>query len=126
MGEDDLPSYQFIIMIRRTSTGYSVDAPDVEGCVATGLTVEHAKQMMEQALTLHLEMMQESGERIPVPRKSIEFSVDEDAGEEFCSWVEVELPVPSPPSGKGMKKNSARPRQTAARRPGQAERSRKS
>jgi predicted RNase H-like HicB family nuclease len=93
MEEDDLVSYQFIVMIRRTNTGYSVDVPDLPGCVSTGMTVEHAKQMIAEAITMHLEMMRQEGEPIPVPRKSIEFVIDEDAGEEFCGWVEVVLPV---------------------------------
>ncbi len=99
MNEDDIVSYQFIVMIRRTRTGYSVDVPDLEGCVSTGMTVEHAKQMIAEAITMHLEKMEQTGEPIPVPRKSIEFTIDEDAGEEFCSWVEVLLPVKEPLPG---------------------------
>ncbi len=93
MNQDDPVSYQFIVMIRRTNTGYSVDVPDLPGCIATGLTVEHAKQLIAEAITLHLDMMQQTGEAIPVPRKSIEFTIDEDASEEFCGWVEVVLPL---------------------------------
>src|SRR4051794_29408106 len=89
---DDFDSYRYLVMIRRTQTGYSVDVPDLDGCVATGMTVEHARQMIAEAITMHLELMFQSGERIPVPRQSIEFTIDEDAGEELCSWVEVEVP----------------------------------
>ena len=81
---------RFLVMIRRTATGYSVDVPDLPGCVATGTTVEHARQMIAEAVTMHLELMQQSGEQLPSPSKQIEFSVDDDSGEELCTWVEVE------------------------------------
>jgi hypothetical protein len=33
--------------------------------------------------------MRESKEAIPVPRNRIELVMDEEDGEEFCTWVEV-------------------------------------
>jgi predicted RNase H-like HicB family nuclease len=80
-------------MIRRTRTGYSVDVPDLDGCVATGMTVEHARQQIAAALQMHLEALQASGEAIPAPRRALEMTIDPDAGEEFCTWVEVEVPA---------------------------------
>jgi predicted RNase H-like HicB family nuclease len=79
-------------MIRRTGTGYSVDVPDLPGCVATGTTVEHARQMIAQAIEMHLELMQQDGQAAPSPTSKVEFSVGDDSVEEFCTWVEVELP----------------------------------
>ena len=85
---------RYLVMIRRTRTGYSVDVPDLPGCVATGTTVEHARQMIAQAIEMHLELMQQAGEMWPVPSQRIEFEVDETAAEELCTWVEVESPQP--------------------------------
>ena len=84
---------RYLVMIRRTNTGYSVDVPDVPGCVATGTTVEQARQMIATAIEMHLELMQQSGEAIPPPSTHIDFVVDDDSGEELCTWVEVESPV---------------------------------
>ena len=81
---------RYLVMIRRTTTGYSVEVPDVPGCVATATTVEHARQMIGAALETHFEFLRESGEAIPRPSQSIEFSIDDSAGEELCTWVEVE------------------------------------
>ncbi len=81
---------RYLIIIRRTSTGYSVDVPDLPGCVATGTTVEHARQMIAEAIEMHLELMQQSGETIPPPSSSYEFAVDQDSSEELCTWVEVD------------------------------------
>ena len=41
-------------------------------------------------IAMQLEWMQQSGEQLPSPSKQIEFSVDDDSGEELCTWVEVE------------------------------------
>jgi predicted RNase H-like HicB family nuclease len=81
---------RYLVVIRRTGTGYSVDAPDLPGCVATGVTVEHARQQMAEAIEMHLDLMRESGESIPTPTTSYEFSVDEVTNEELCTWVEVD------------------------------------
>jgi predicted RNase H-like HicB family nuclease len=83
---------RYLVIIRRTSTGYSVDVPDLPGCVATGTSVEHARQMIAEAIEMHLELMQQSGELIPSPSMSYEFEIDEDSPEELCTWVEVESP----------------------------------
>lgn len=85
---------RYLVMIRRTSTGYSVDVPDLPGCVATGTTIEHARQMIAEAIEMHLELMRKSGEPLPEPAKSLEFAVDDTAGEELCTWVEVECADP--------------------------------
>jgi predicted RNase H-like HicB family nuclease len=81
---------RYLVVIRRTSTGYSVDVPDLPGCIATATNVEHARHMIAEAIEMHLELMQSSGEQIPTPSTSLNFSVDDDASEELCTWVEVE------------------------------------
>ena len=81
---------RYVVIIRRTNTGYSVDVPDLPGCIATGTTIEHARQMIAEAIEMHLEMMQQSGEAIPAPTDTYEFAVDDETSEELCTWVEVD------------------------------------
>ena len=81
---------RYLVIIRRTATGYSVDVPDLPGCVATGTTVEHARQMIAEAIEMHIDLMNQSGETIPQPSSSYEFAIDGDSAEELCTWVEVE------------------------------------
>jgi len=88
---------RYLVMIRRTRTGYSVDVPDLPGCVATGSTVEHARQMITQAIEMHLELMREQGEHAAQPATTVSFAVDDDSAEEFCTWVEVESPLATTP-----------------------------
>lgn len=83
---------RYLVMIRRTKTGYSVDVPDLPGCVATGGTVEHAREMIARAIEMHLELMRQAGESLPAPSQRIEFEVDQTVDEELCTWVDVEAP----------------------------------
>ncbi len=57
----------YLIVIGRTSTGYSAHCPDVLGCAAVGKTVEEVLANMKEALTLHFEGLVEDGETIPKP-----------------------------------------------------------
>ena len=84
---------RYFVMIRRTRTGYSIDVPDVPGCIAVAKTVPGARRMIAEALTLHFELMSESGETIPLPSQSIRFDVDESSDEEFGTWVNVVMPA---------------------------------
>ena len=79
-----------LVMIRRMSTGYSVDVPDLPGCVATGTCVEHARQQIAEPIEMHVELMEQSGEAVPAPTSAVQFSVDDDSAEELSTWVEVE------------------------------------
>jgi predicted RNase H-like HicB family nuclease len=81
---------RYLIIIRRTVTGYSVDVPDLPGCIATGTSVEHAREMIAEAIEMHLELMLQQGESIPSPSTRYEFAIDDDSPEELCTWVEVE------------------------------------
>jgi predicted RNase H-like HicB family nuclease len=81
---------RYLVLIRRTATGYSVDVPDLPGCVAAAKTIEGARRRIRKALTLHLDLMFQAGENIPPPTKRIEFAIDDNSEEELCTWVDVE------------------------------------
>ena len=55
---------RYIVLIRRTGTGYSADVPDLPGCAATGMTVEHTRQQIAEAIQGHLDVMRESGKTV--------------------------------------------------------------
>ena len=91
---------RYLVMIRRTPTGYSADVPDLPGCVAAAQTLKGARRLIGEAIALHRQLMHESGEIIPSPRQSIDFVIDADAVEEFCTWVDVEVQESVAPLGK--------------------------
>ncbi len=57
----------FLIVIGKTSTGYSAHCPDVLGCAAVGKTVEKVVANMKKALELHFEGMIEDDDPLPKP-----------------------------------------------------------
>lgn len=48
-------------------SNYSAWSPDVQGCVATGDTIEECVKEMREALAGHLDVMREHGDAIPSP-----------------------------------------------------------
>lgn len=52
---------------RVESGGYSVDFPDLPGCVSAGDSLGEALAMAREALSLHLYGMAEDGDAIPAP-----------------------------------------------------------
>jgi predicted RNase H-like HicB family nuclease len=76
---------RYLVVIRRTRTGYSVDVPDLPGCIATATSVEEARQSIAEAIEMHLELMSQSGETIPPPSSRYEFEVNDNSSEELCT-----------------------------------------
>lgn len=61
-------TFLFPAYFRRVdSRGYSVDFPDLPGCVSAGDDLEHVLTLAREALSLHLFGMIEDGDPIPVP-----------------------------------------------------------
>ena len=58
---------QYLVVIGKTSTGYSAHCPDVLGCATTGKTPEACIASMKDALEFHFEGMLEDGDPIPKP-----------------------------------------------------------
>jgi predicted RNase H-like HicB family nuclease len=66
---------RYALVIEKTATGYSAYSPDVAGCVAVGDTEEETRRNLQEALTVHFEMMREIGEPIPEPNSSVDYIV---------------------------------------------------
>ena len=61
------------IIIEDVGTNFAAYAPDVPGCVAAGDNVEQTRRFVEEALTLHVDMLRETGEPIPAPHTQAAF-----------------------------------------------------
>ena len=85
---------QIMVRIYQAAGDYSAMVPDLPGCVAAADTVEKVRKLIADAIALHLDLMRQSGEQIPEPTRHIDFAIDETSGEEFCTWVDVELSEP--------------------------------
>lgn len=65
---------------------YSVDFPDLPGCVSAGNTIEEAFIMASEGLSLHLFGMQEDGDSIPPPSDPAKVKAERG---EFVSLIEA-------------------------------------
>lgn len=63
---NEMPKY--LIVIEKSSSGFSAYSPDVYGCIATGSSLEDTLANMESTLEFHLEGLLEDGEPIPEAR----------------------------------------------------------
>ncbi len=59
---------QYIAYLHKDKkSDYGVSFPDFPGCITAGATLEEARKMAVEALSLHLAGLQEDGEEIPEP-----------------------------------------------------------
>ena len=66
---------------RDPGSEYGVSFPDFPGCVTAGVSLEEARIMAQEALTLHVEGMLEDGEALPAPSSLDDLLADpENAG----------------------------------------------
>ena len=65
--------YRFLVIIEQGSHNYSAYAPDLPGCIATGITLDEVKKNMKEAIKLHLQGMAEDHEEIPTPQSLAEY-----------------------------------------------------
>lgn len=79
-------TYLYPAFFRRVvSGGYSVDFPDLPGCVTAGDTLEETLSMAREALSLHLYGMLEDDDTVPKPTEPAEIQVEPGS---FVSLVE--------------------------------------
>ncbi|MXV99105.1 MAG: hypothetical protein F4Z34_06235 [Acidimicrobiaceae bacterium] len=65
----------YAVVFEKAPNNWAAYAPDVLGCVSVGDTWEEMLEMIDEALTFHIEMMLEDGEPLPEPKMSIEEAI---------------------------------------------------
>lgn len=58
---------KFPVVFEPTGTGYSGYVIDMDGCIATGSTLEEIRENMRGAIAMHVAGMREDGDPIPAP-----------------------------------------------------------
>jgi predicted RNase H-like HicB family nuclease len=58
---------RYLIVIERTTTGYSAWSPDLPGCTATGATPADVEANMAEAMAFHVDGLRENGDPVPPP-----------------------------------------------------------
>lgn len=62
---------QYAIVIEKSSTGFGAYVPDLPGCVAVAESEPEVRDLIRQAIELHLESLREDGEAVPAPATSV-------------------------------------------------------
>jgi len=85
----------YLVVYEKCSRNFAGYAPDVPGCVSTGRSLKHMREMMTEALEFHLSSMLCDGEEIPkADTTQVDFALDgKDDLVEYCvvEWLEIRV-----------------------------------
>ena len=58
---------RYAVIIEESETGFAAYTPDLDGCVATGDTLEETESTMRDAVEFHIETLKADGLEVPKP-----------------------------------------------------------
>lgn len=64
---------RYAIVVEKAGNNYSAYAPDLPGCVATGISVKEAEQEILKAIKFHIDGLREAGLPVPAPDSVVEY-----------------------------------------------------
>lgn len=64
---------KYAVVIEEGPKSFGAYVPDLPGCVAVGESRAEVVQLIQEAVELHLQSLQEQGEKTPSPTSSVEF-----------------------------------------------------
>ena len=79
------------IVHKDPNSDFGVSFADFPGCITAGRNIDEAKDMAQEALTLHIQGMIEDGGQLPVPSKLEEIMADPDFAE-VAAYLVVDVP----------------------------------
>ena len=83
------------IVHKEAKTDFGVSFPDFPGCVTAGQTVDEAKDLAQEALSLHIKGMVEDGDQLPAPSKLEDIMADADYAD-AVAYLVVSIPDAKP------------------------------
>lgn len=83
------------IVHKDPESDFGVSFPDFPGCITAGKNIDEAKDMAQEALTLHIQGMIEDGEKLPAPSKLEEIMADPDFAD-AVAYLVVDVPDARP------------------------------
>jgi len=64
---------KYMVVVEQGEDSYGAYVPDLPGCVAVGDTRAEVLVLIQEAIVLHLELLQEDGLPIPQPHSASEY-----------------------------------------------------
>lgn len=83
---------RYLVHILPADDDYNAFVPDLPGCVAAGSSIREVRDLIAEAMGLHIDLMKQSGERVPKPRRRFDLRVEDLVEGEMCTWIEVKEP----------------------------------
>jgi predicted RNase H-like HicB family nuclease len=83
------------IVHKEPKSDFGVSFPDFPGCITAGNDIDEAKDMAQEALTLHIRGMLEDGEQLPSPSRLEEIMNDPDYAN-AVAYLVVSVPDAKP------------------------------
>ena len=83
------------IVHKETKSDFGVSFPDFPGCITAGKSIDDAKDMAQEVLTLHIQGILEDGEQLPVPSK-LEDIIDNPDYANAIAYLVVSVPDAKP------------------------------
>lgn len=63
---------EYLVVVEKGKSSYGAYVPDLPGCVAVATTRRELRKLIREGIELHIQAMQEAGERVPVPMSKSE------------------------------------------------------
>lgn len=64
---------RFAVVFEKTATGWSAYAPDLAGLGVAGATLEETRQLLREAIELHIDDLRATGQPIPAPASQTDY-----------------------------------------------------
>lgn len=83
------------IVHKEAKSDFGVSFPDFPGCITAGDNIDEAKDMAQDALSLHISGMLQDGDQLPVPSKLEDIMADPDYAD-ATAYLVVSVPDARP------------------------------
>ena len=83
------------IIHKDPKSDFGVSFPDLPGCISAGRTIDEAKELAQEALSLHIQGMLEDGEEVPAP-SSLEDVMADPENSDAVAFLVVSAPESKP------------------------------
>jgi predicted RNase H-like HicB family nuclease len=86
----------YIAIVHKEATSdFGISFPDFPGCITAGQSVDEAKDLAQEALTLHIQGMLEDGDQLPIPSKLEDIMAETDYAD-AVAYLVVTVPEAKP------------------------------
>ena len=84
----------YIVIVRKSeSSDYGAEVPDLPGCISAGADLDELRDMIAEAMRMHIDGLIEDGEEVPRPRTLSQVEAllsPEVRGSDFLALLDVE------------------------------------